>query len=375
MRILILTTQDRFFLSHIVERANYFKEQGCIVAVAAQKTSDEFTEKIRLLGFTFFDTKIERQSINLFTQFAAILRLLKIQFIFKPDISYNLGAKAIFYGTLTARLHDCNVGIVNAPIGLGYVFASKGLKARILRPVVLFAYRLFLNPTKSRVIIENFDDINFFIKKGCLNPKDAFCILGAGVDTDRFKPLPFQERNLVCTVIMASRLIKEKGVFDFIEVASRLYTLKVPVRMQLVGEPDHGNPSSLTTEDIENIKRNPAIEYLGFQSDMASILKKAHICCLPSYYREGLPRVLVEAASSGLTILTTDTIGCKEAVREQNGFLFAAHDTNKLFQLISLLVSNPQELEATCNRSRKVAQKFFDTQIIAKRTFDIIQSI
>ena len=375
MRILIITTQDRFFLSHIRERATYFKEQGCVVAVAAQKTSEDLVKKILSLGFDFFDTKIERQSINPLTQIVAILRLLKIQTQFKPDVSYHLGAKAIFYGTFVARAYNAKIGIVNAPIGLGYVFASNSLKAKILRPVVLLFYRLFLNPPKSRVIVENFEDINYFIKKGFLNPKDAFCILGAGVDTNHFTPLPFSERNKICTVVMAARLIREKGVFDFVETANRLYERKVPVRMQLIGEPDYGNPSSLTKEEFETIKKKSAVECLGFQQNVAPFLQKAHICCLPSFYREGLPRILIEAASCGLAILTTNTIGCKEAIRDKNGLIFAPHDTKRLTNLIEYLINNPNELKKMSLASRDVAINYFDSLKISKRTFEIISDV
>ena len=375
MRILIITTQDRFFLSHVQERASYFKEQGCVIGVAAQKTSDDLEKKILSLGFSFFDTKIERQSINPITQIVAISSLFKIQSQFKPDISYHLGAKAIFYGTFVARLYNSTVGIINAPIGLGYVFASNSLKARVLRPLVLMLYRLFLNPAKSRVIVENFEDIGYFIKKRFLNPKDAFCILGAGVNTNHFSPLPFSERNKICTVVMAARLIQEKGVYDFVKVADRLYKQKVPVRMQLIGAPDFGNPSSLTQEEFELIKQNPAVECFGFQQDITPFLQKAHICCLPSFYREGLPRILLEATSCGLAILTTNSIGCKEAVREGNGFFFYFHDLDSLYGLITYLVEHHDELEQICSQSRNVAIKYFDTCVIAKRTYDIIKGL
>lgn len=375
MRILVITTQDRFFLSHIKERAVYFRNQGNIVAVAAQKTSDKLSSQIEELGFTFFDTGIERQSINLFSQLRALIRLLHIQALFKPDISYHLGAKAIFYGTFTARLYNSKVKIVNAPIGLGYVFASESRKAKLLRPIILWLYRRFLNPFNSRVIIENLDDINFFVKKGFLNPKDAFCVLGAGVNTDTFYPLPFLERNKVCTVVMAARLIKEKGVYDFVEVANQLYKNKVQVRMQLIGAPDYGNPSSITQKEYEEIKKNPALECLGFQSDVRPFFQKAHICCLPSYYREGLPRVLVEAASSGLAIITTDTIGCKETVRDNNGCLIHPHEIDKIVKNITYLASHPKELSEMGERSRKIALQYFDTRLISKRTLEIINTL
>ena len=372
MRILIVTTQDRFFLTHIKERASYFVGKGCIVAVAAQKTSDSLVKEITDLGFCFYDTKIERKSINPISQILGLIRLSKIQLDFKPDVSYHLGAKAIFYGTLSARIVNSKVGVVNAPIGLGYIFSSQTFLAKILRPIVLTGYKIFLNPQRSRVIIENVDDINFFVKKKYLKLEDAFCVLGAGVDTNQFTPMTHATNDPVCTVVMASRLIREKGVFDFVEVATKLHQMNVPVKMQLVGEPDYGNPSSLTKEEYEEILTNPAVECLGYQTNMVPILQKAQICCLPSFYREGLPRILVEATSSGLAILTTDTVGCREVIRDQNGFLFKPHDVEKLYSQICYLISHKEELRGMCSRSRQVALDYFETKKICQRTYEII---
>lgn len=374
MRILIVTMQDRFFLSHVKERALYFQQKGCIVGVAAQKTSQEAENQIRALGFNFFDTKIQRKSLNVFTQLSALFRLFLIHTKFKPDVSYHLGAKPIIYSTFISRIYNSKVAVLNAPTGLGYIFTSNDLRAQLLRPIVLRLYRLFLNPENSKVIIENNDDIRFFIENKCLRPQDAYCILGAGVNTSQFTPLPLSERNDVCTVIMAARLVKEKGVWDFVNAAKLLHENNIPVKMQLIGAPDFGNPSSLTDLDIKKIKESSFVEYLGFQSDMVNILQKAHICCLPSY-REGLPRVLIEAASSGLAILTTDAVGCKETVRDNNGFLFQPRHPKQIAQLITYLIKHPDELVSMMKKSRKVALAYFDSNIICQRTFEIIRTL
>lgn len=373
MKILILTTQDRFFLSHLRERASYFQRQGNQVYVLAQKTENILGKTIESYGFTFFDTKIERASTNPLIEYVSVSRLFKIYQSIKPDVAWHLGAKAIIYGTYVAHQLDKNIGIVNAPIGLGYVFASNEAKAKLLQPILLSLYKKFLNPPNSRVIIENFDDINFFIKQGALKPQYAHCILGAGVDTTEFRYC--NEKNSICTVIFAARLIKEKGVWDFVQAARILYEMKTPVRMQLVGVPDYGNPSSLTSEEFEQLKQDPAIEVLGFREDMSALFKRAHICCLPSFYREGLPRVLVEATSSGLVILTTDTVGCREAIRDKNGFLFKPHDVKAMVSSILYLINNEAERIEMAKRSRKVALMYFDTKEICKRTYEILKMV
>lgn len=373
-RLLVLTTQDRFFLTHIKDRALYFLQNGWLVGVAVQCTDQTLCEKIRALGFELFDTKIERQSINLFSELGSLFRIFCIYQKFNPDVVWHLGAKAIAYGTISAKLlrFRKTVGIVNAPIGLGYVFASQDLKARCLKPFLFCTYRFLLNPSNSKVIVENNDDIQTFIQWGALREEDAFCILGAGVDTKAFSPSNIE--NPFLTVMMASRLIREKGVWDFVRVAEILKRDKVPVRMVLVGEPDFGNPSSITRKEFRDIKNNPAIECWGFCEDMGQTLNKADVFCLPSFYREGLPRVLVEAASCGLVILTTDTVGCREVVRGNNGFLFKPHDCDGMANAICWLVKNASERKQMGLASRQIALKDFDSRIVIRETADVFNS-
>lgn len=375
MRLLIFTTQDKFFLSHIVERAQYFQKKGWEVALIVQVTSTTLKNKIEQKGFKVFDSKIIRGSVNPFVEFFALVRLFSIYFRFSPDLVWHLGAKPIAYGTIVARVLRLlkPVGVINAPIGLGYVYASDSMRAKILRPVVDLLYKISLNPRFSRVIVENWDDINSFVRKGFLNRKDAFCILGAGVDTSVF--IPLSKVDKICIVVMAARLINEKGVWDFVKAAELLQERQIAVRMILVGEPDHGNPSSITKSDFERIKKNSAVECWGFQTNMNKILGKADIFCLPSFYREGLPRALVEASSCGLVLLTTDTVGCRETVRGNNGFLFQPHDVNRLVFLITYLVNHPEERIKMGQNSRKVALQFFDKNKICVRTNEVFSGL
>ena len=374
MKVLIVTTQDSFFLSHILERAEYIRSKGGLVAVAAQKTSEVAVKKIESYGFEFFDTKIERKSIGLLSQIVAIRNLYSINKKYRPDICYHLGAKSIFYGTFASKLVNPEIKILNAPIGLGFVFSSHTLKAMLLRPVVLMLYRLFLNPKSSRVIVENIDDINYFIRKGCLRPQDAFCILGAGVDTCIIRPDSKILKNPICTVVLASRLIRDKGVIEFVQAANLLYEEKIPVKMQIIGKPDYGNPSSITRKEYSDLLCNPAVECLGFKDSVIPYLQRAQICCLPSY-REGLPRVLVEACSAGLAIITTDAVGCREIIRDKNGFLVKTKDSYSLYKSIKYMAEHPAEVVKMGERSRGVALRYFDSRIICRRTYDVMKTL
>lgn len=374
-KLLYISTQDKFFLSHLKERAVFAINNGFDVTVAVQKTDEKYVREIRNLGCTFFDTGIERQSLNPLTQMRAICRLISIIKTVKPDISHHLGAKSIIYGTVANKLANLSSPscIVNAPIGLGYVYASDDLKARILRPIVRLLYKITLNPKNSFVILENPDDLNYFVNIGALDRNKAVCIYGAGVDTNIF--CPSDSKNDICTVVMASRLIKEKGVFEFIQAAKILKENSIPVHMQLVGEPDYGNPNSLSKQQFEELKSNPAIECLGYQDDVSGILKKAHICCLPSFYREGLPRFLIEGACCGLAIITTDTVGCREVVVDHNGYLLEPHNIDSLIDKIKELAENPTKTKEMGDRSRRVALKLFDKDLVCQQTLDVYKGL
>lgn len=372
MRILIITTQDRFFLTHIQERAIFLKQRGWEVAVAVQMTDHKYKQKIVGLGFHFFDTKIERKSLNPFSQLIALVRLREIFKKFNPDVCYHLGAKSIFLGTCVAKFVKHDIKIVNAPIGLGFIYASDSIKAHILRPVVDLLYKLFLNPLHSKVIVENQDDINYFVKNGALKKTDAHCILGAGVDTDKFKPTSHSGPLIV---VMASRLIFEKGVWDFVKVAEALHQEKLPVRCLLIGKPDEGNPSSISVTEYEKLQLNPAVECLGFCENVNEQFSRADICCFPSFYREGLPRVLIEAASSGLAIITTDVIGCRETVNGRNGILVSPHDVQTMVNQIRIYVNNPGLLQEAQCASRALALEKFDKRIICKQTYEVIETL
>lgn len=370
-KILYITTQDRFFLSHIKNRALFAQCNGFKVYVAAQKTNQEHIEEIEGLGFIFYDTCIERQSISLGEQICAINRLRTIYEKVKPNVVHQLGAKAIIYGTLASKFAKLKSVpfIVNAPIGMGYIYAAKTAKARCLRPLVDLLYCLTLNSGHGYTIFENPDDMAYFVKKRAVRKSEAICIYGAGVNTNVFSPS--KNKNDLLTVVMASRLIREKGVLEFVQAANILNANNVKVRMQLLGEPDFGNPNSLTEEEWHDIQINKNIEYLGCRNDIENVFRSAHVCCLPSYYREGIPRVLIEGLCSGLAIITTDTIGCKETVTNENGYLIPPRNVDSLVQAILEMVNNPVLCREMGKKSRELALSVFDERLVCEETLKI----
>ena len=374
MNLIIFVGQDSFFLSHVKDRAEFFARKGFNVHVLGKKTEDRYVSQIEALGFKFYDTKIKRDAIN---PLLALLNFIDIALIYRsirPDAVFHLGAKPIFLGTVAIKLLNRTVPILNAPIGLGHLFICKTKKAKILRNVVIFLYKLLLNPKKSKVIVENQDDIHFFLNLKAVRREDIRLIPGAGINTQVYVPNKRSDRTGNCTVIMISRLIKEKGVYEFIEAAERSYHDHLPLNFVLVGAPDFSNPSSLSKSEYQNLQNNPAIKCIGFTEDVLSLLQQADIACLPSY-REGLPRSLIEACSCGLPIVTTDTVGCREIVINNNGLKVPVGDKKALFEAIKTLAFSLKMRDEMGINSRNLAIERFETNKICEQTYQVMESL
>lgn len=374
MNLIIFVGQDRFFLSHVRDRAEYLSRKGFNVYVLGKKTEDQYVEQIEALGFKFHDTKIRRDAINPFVALQNFADVISIYRSIKPDIVFHLGAKPIFLGTVAARLLNSSVAILNAPIGLGHVFICKTFKAKILRNIVILLYKLLLNPKKSKVIVENQDDIRFFLNLRAARKEDICLIPGAGINTKVYVPGKKADKNKNCTIIMVARLIKEKGIHEFIAAAEKSYEEHLPLKFVLVGSPDYHNPSSLTEQEYQNLKKNPAIECAGFSENVLPSLQQADIACLPSY-REGLPRSLIEACSCGLPIITTDTVGCREIVINNNGLKVPVGNAEALFNAIKAVAFSPEKRIKMGANSRSLAVERFETNKISEQTYQVMESL
>ena len=374
MNIVIFVSQDRFFLSHVRDRAEYFSRKGFNVYVLGKKTDEQYVEQIEALGFKFYDTKIRRDAINPFVALQNFISVFSMYRSIRPDVVFHLGAKSIFLGTVAARFLNSSVAILNAPIGVGHVFICKTIKAKILRNIVILLYKLLLNPIKSKVIVENQDDIRFFLNLKAVKKEDICLIPGAGINTKIYVPGNERGKNKPCTVIMVSRLIKEKGIHEFIAAAEKSYKDHLPLKFVLVGSPDYHNPSSLTEQEYQNLKKNPAIECVGFSENVLPLLQQADIACLPSY-REGLPRSLIEACSCGLPIITTDTVGCREIVVNKNGLKVPVGNAEALFNAIKTVAFSVEKRAEMGANSRILAVERFETNKISERTYQVMESL
>jgi len=259
--------------------------------------------------------------------------------------------------------------VVNAPVGMGYAFSSSDAKARLLRPLITLAYRLLLNPKGSRVIFENVHDLNAFVRSGVARQEDTVLIRGAGIDLKVFQP--HTEPAGVPVVMLIARMLRDKGVMEFLGAAELLHASGVDARFVLVGDPDPGNPASISAEILRSWDGRCGVECWGWRDDIAAVLRQAHVVCLPSY-REGLPKSLLEAAACGLPIVTTDAVGCRDVVEDGiNGYLVPVKESASLAAALEKLIVSPGLRRTMGQRGRMRAENEFASERVIAETLAV----
>jgi glycosyltransferase involved in cell wall biosynthesis len=280
--------------------------------------------------------------------------------------------KTILYGTLVAKIVRAK-GVVNAVSGLG-IFFSKD-KMSFLSIIIIAILRFSHNQKNLFVIFQNDEDKALFLRHKIIKPWQALKIKGSGIDLNIFT----QKTEIVSDkiyILFVSRMIKEKGVFELIESANLLREVYIDkVQFLLCGGIDD-NPNSLTEEQLSKISDGKYINWLGHRTDVKELLEQSHIVTLPSYYREGLPKSLIEACAIGRPIVTTNSIGCRDAVIEGfNGFLVPARNSKILAEKLEILINDKSLRKLFGNNSRKYAEENFSIQEVIEKHLEIYKKL
>ncbi len=369
-KLMYVISEDWFFCSHFLERALAARDAGYDVVVMTRERAHG--QEIRAAGFRLLPVNFDRRSINPVKEIAVLLRIYFAYRRERPDVLHHVAAKPVLYGSLAAIFLRRKPAIVNALVGMGYVFSSQHRLARWLRPSL--GYRLLLNPRRSRVIFENPDDAADFVKNRVARATDIAVIRGAGVDVEKFQPVDAPPGPPV--VALVGRMLRHKGVHEFVEAAHRLREAGVVARFVLIGHPDPENPSSIPLEQLRSWHGRNSVEWWGWREDMVSTWHQVHIACLPSYYREGLPKALLEAAACGLPIVTTDAVGCREAVRNgDNGLLVPVRDARALADALRMLISDASLRTRMGKQSRIRAEREFSSERVISETLVVYRSL
>lgn len=366
MKLLFLSTEDSTFWSHRLALARKLRNLGVDVVIMTR--AGEHLSRLEEEGFRVIPWSISRKSLNPFKELRSFLQVCKSYREERPDIVHHIALKPIVYGSLAARV--CRwMPSANTVTGLGPVFVRANLTSRVLRALLVKVLRVCFRAKDSRVILQNEDDRALFLKAKIVPAENTTVIAGFGVNTEEFVPGPEPDGQFV--VILPARMLWEKGVREFVEAAQELHKRGTSVRMVLVGAPDPNNPGCIPERQLREWAESGSVEWWGQQTEMTDVIHRSHLICLPSY-REGLPRVLVEAGACGRPIVTTDAPGCSQVVRHgENGLLIPIKNSRALVDAIqSLLLNRVWRLQlGEAGRERTVAE--FSEGKIARQTLDV----
>jgi glycosyltransferase involved in cell wall biosynthesis len=359
-KLLFYVTEDWYFVSHRLPLAVAAREAGFAVSVATRVRAHG--EVIRAAGLHLIPFENERTSLNPLRELATLLRFIRLCRRERADIAHHVAMKPVLYGSIAARLAG-TPRVINTLAGMGWLFSSGSEGARWLKPLVRRALALLLR--SGTVLVQNPDDARLIAQMGV--PPARICrVPGSGVDLARFTPRA--EPGGPPLVVLSARLLWQKGVGEFVSAARLLKGRGVRARFALAGTPDPANPSSVRQEEIDAWVREGAVEHLGWVEDMPQLLAASSIVCLPSYYGEGIPLALIEAAAAGRAIVTTDMPGCREAVRDgDNGLLVPPRDARSLADALARLLADPAERQQMGARGRARAEQEFGAERVIRQ--------
>lgn len=361
-RLLFVVNNPAFFMSHRLPVAQAAQRAGYDVHVATM--DGPAVADIVALGMTHHVIPMTRSGKRPLQELGTLLALLRLFRRLRPRVVHLVTIKPVLYGGIAARLARVP-GMVAAISGLGFVFLSNSLKMRLVRSVVARLYRLALGHPNSRVIFQNASDRDLLKSLGAVRDEQVVLLRGAGVDLDLCQALPEPAAPPVVATMVA-RLLRDKGVWEFVEAARLLRARGVPVTMRLVGGVDAGNPTSATPAEVEAWQREGCVEALGERSDVPQLYAASHIAVLPSY-REGLPKSLIEAAACGRAVVTTDVPGCRDAIDpDKTGLLVPVRDPQALADAIARLVDDAALRHSMGVAGRALAEREFNIERVAR---------
>ncbi len=341
MTRLLMVLQDLpFFTTHRLSIARAARARGWEVHVTAP-ADPRHEPTLAAAGLVFHPLPLRRGGTNPLEEARAVAFLWRLMGDVRPDVVHLVSAKPMLYGGLAARLRRVPA-VVHAVTGLGHLFSGQGLGARAARALALVLYRIALGHPNTRTIFQNPDDLAAFRERGLVRPGDVVVIRGCGVDPEMFRPPAEPRPPGPVEVLFTARLLADKGIHEFVAAARRLRAEGLDARFTIVGRHDPENPTDVGPEIVADWVAEGVVAYRGFSTDMPGVLRATDIVCLPSYYGEGLPRGLIEAAATGLPIVTADTVGCREAVIDgQTGLLVPARDADALADALRRLIVDP----------------------------------
>ena len=368
--LLFLITEDWYFWSHRLDVARVARDSGFKVAIATRV--QEHGERIRSEGFDLYPITLSRRGRNPLRECVTILDLIRLYRRVRPTLVHHVALKPILYGSVAARLTGVP-SVLNAFAGLGYVFTDGEGRTSLLRRVLSLALGVAIQLSRSVVVFQNKEDRDLLSHLGVVSEAKTRVIPGSGVDTHLFQSQHDVGGKPV--VLLASRMLWDKGIGDFIEAARQLTHRGVVARFVMVGRCDEDNPAAISRAQLQRWVDEGVIEWWDHRDDMPVLLASATVVTLPSY-REGLPKVLLEAAACGKPMVATDVPGCREVVRHHvNGLLVPPKNSAALAEAIGFLLDHPAERAAMGVAARTIAVQEYAVPKIAGQMLDLYREL
>lgn len=340
-RLLYVHNAVPYFLSHRLAVARAARNAGWDVHLAAPPVDAALRGRLEAERITFHPFTLSRRGMAPAHELGSLWALGRLYRQVQPTLIHLVTIKPVLYGGMVARLTGGAPYVATIP-GRGYVFTTApGLKGRMLRGGVRQAYRLALGGGSCRAIFQNPDDRDFFVAESMIAADKTRVVLGSGVDPDQFRPGQRAGASPP-RVVLASRMLRDKGVLEFVEAARRLKAAGIAAEFVLLGLPDPGNPDSHRESELAAWHAEGVVQWWGYREDMPEILAATDIVCLPTAYGEGVPRILIEAAACGCALIAADRPGCREIVQDGvNGLLVPPRDAGALAHAVTTLLDDP----------------------------------
>ncbi|MCU7995600.1 glycosyltransferase family 4 protein [Shewanella glacialipiscicola] len=370
-RLVFFVNVDWFFISHRLPIAIEAVKRGYDVHVACADTGK--VSEIEKYGITVHPISLARSGTNILREIKTFFDIYKVCKKLAPDIVHAVTIKPVVYSSLASRLLGIKKRVFSIS-GLGYVFIDQSSRAKVIRRLVSFLYRLGLNNPNSSVIFQNTSDMSVFRKLNIVNQDQCRLIRGSGVDLTVYKhsTTPIGDKPIV---MFLARLLKDKGVIEFCEAAHQLKQRGCKAEFVLVGDLDLQNPNSLDETTLNMYESRGDISHWGYSNDAATTIAKSTVMVLPSY-REGLPKSLIEAAAIGRAVVTTDVPGCRDAIEPGvSGILIPARQVEPLANAIYGLLTDVNKCHRMGELGRELAENAFDIKSVIDKHFCIYEEV
>lgn len=369
VKFLMIVNDMDWFWYHRLPFAQAIVKKGWDMHLATHGAAKD--GKIRDMGITGHDLPPHVSGVHPLAQIKLVLALVTLLRHVRPDIIHAITLRFALMTGLAALFAAPRTKLVFTMAGLGILFSSRSAKMRLLRFVLIPLLRFVFNRENTFVIFENPDDRNLLLKHRIVNAARSEVVLGSGVDPDLYDYAP-ENLEQVPMVLFSSRLLRDKGIFEFAQAAGLLAQRGVKARFVIAGKtyPESGN--SVTDAQMNAWAAQYGLEWLGLWTDMPGLFKSCNIFVLPSYYGEGVPRVLLEAASTGRALITTDMPGCRETVRHgDGGLLIAPRDAGAIADAVQTLLSDPARRQQMGKAARAYMEERFTVRVVIDRTMAI----